>query len=156
MDNKEFAEVNAGKNFTYKGNYKVRLVGYSEETGLLIVSGLPFGWVALSRRDSDVLLVRASVISDKLYYVKPSDLVSYMEKNREFAEKHAGEYFLFANKTRVRVVGYCAGSYKLVLVSLPDNVHTFGWGIEYLDSKDVFTFPTKANKFWYVEIEQLK
>ena len=160
MDNKEFAEefaeINAGKNFMYREKYRVRVVGYNEDTGLLIVSGHPDGWSVFGRRDGDVLLVWVSVVSDGLYYVKPDDLSPYVEENKAFAEINAGKNFMYREKYRVRVVGYCADSFKMVLVSLPEHVHIFGWGRDQLDYKDIFTFETKAEEFWYVGIKDLK
>lgn len=78
-----------------------------------------------------------------------------METNKEFAEKHAGEYFMFG-KVKVQVVGYCSDNITNVLVSIPDNVHTFGWSRDVLASRDVFTFLSTANEFWYAGIEHLK
>ena len=74
--NKQFAELNAGRNFTLKGGYKVRLVGYNENNGLLIVTGHPDGWEAFKRDESDVFLAWVSVLFSRLYYVKPENLVS--------------------------------------------------------------------------------
>lgn len=153
---KEFAELYAGKNFMYMEKYRVCLVGYNEGTGLLIVSGHPKGWSVFNRHDGDVLLIWTKVIHDLLYYVKPDDLSPYAGKNKEFAEEHAGEYFLFENKTRVQVVGYRDDSFKSVLVYLPDHVRTIGWGRESLDTGDVFTFLPRADRFWCVDIDQLK
>ena len=153
---KEFAELNAGKDFIFNGKYKVRLIGYKENTCFLLVSGHPYGWCTFSRPEGAVLLVWADVMHDKLYYVKPDDLVLCPKPNKEFAEKHAGENFLFKNQTRVRLVGYRAESNTLVLVSLPNYVCTFGWSGYMLDAGDVFTIPSDTDRFWYVEVEQLK
>ena len=120
------------------------------------MSGHPDGWSAFSRRDGDVLLVWDGVVSNGLYYVKPDDLSPYDGKNKEFSEEHAGEYFLFEGRTKVRVVGYSSENDSLVLVSLPDHIHTFGWGRDSLNYRDKFTFPSESYKFWYAEIEQLK
>ena len=85
MDNKEFAEefaeINAGRYFTLKRGYKVRLVGYNEDNGLLIVSGHPHGWEASSRDEHDVFLSWVSVFLGRFYYVKPEDFVSSHEED---------------------------------------------------------------------------
>ena len=38
--------------------------------------------------------------------------------NKEFAEKHAGEYFLFENKIPLRVVGYCSENDHSILLAM--------------------------------------
>ena len=87
MNNKEFAEkfaeINAGENFIYRDKYKVCLVGYNEDTGLLIVSGHPKGWSVSNRHDGDILLMWTKVIHDLLYYDKPDDLSPYAGKSKE-------------------------------------------------------------------------
>ena len=72
-----------------------------------------------------------------------------MENNKEFAEKHAGEYFRFMNK-KVRVVGYCSRNSHSILVSVPKWAR-FGWSKDIMDGDDVLIVPSKANKFWYVD-----
>ena len=74
--------------------------------------------------------------------------------NREFAEKHMGEYFRFMDK-KVRVVGYCKGNDHSILVSVPKWAH-FGWGKWVMDGDDVLITPSRASKFWYVEENKLK
>ena len=74
--NKQFAEMNVGRYFTLKRGYKVRLVGYNEDNGLLIVSGHPHGWEVFKRDEHDVFLSWVSVLFSGLYYVKPEDFVS--------------------------------------------------------------------------------
>lgn len=74
--------------------------------------------------------------------------------NREFAEKHAGEYFLFRNK-KVRVVGYYGMNSNSILVSVPKRAN-FGWGKGAMDGDDVPVTPSRASKFWYVEENDLK
>lgn len=149
--NKQFAELNAGRSFTLKGGYKVRLVGYNENNGLLIVSGHPDGREAFKRDESDVFLAWVSVLFSRLYYVKPENFVSSHE---EFAEKHAGEYFRLMNK-KVRVVGYCSRNSHSILVSVPKRAR-FGWSKYLMDGDDVLIVPSKANKFWYVDENLLK
>ena len=75
--------------------------------------------------------------------------------NREFAEKHAGEYFRFRNK-KVRVVGYGAENSHSILVSIPKWVKSFGWGKEVMDGDDILIAPSRSSKFWYVEENKLK
>lgn len=72
--NRQFAEINEGENFTLSGGYRVRLVGYNEDTGLLIVSGHPYGWEVFDRDEHDVFLSWVGTFSGRLYYVKPEDL----------------------------------------------------------------------------------
>ena len=74
--------------------------------------------------------------------------------NKEFAEKHAGEYFLFENK-KVRVVGYCSRNSHSILVSVPKWAR-FGWGKDILDGDDVLIVPSRSSKFWYTDENQLK
>ena len=75
--------------------------------------------------------------------------------NKEFAEKHAGEYFLFRNK-KVRVVGYNEMNSHSILVSIPVWVRRFGWGKGVMDGDDILVIPSKASKFWYVDETYLK
>lgn len=82
--NKQFAEMNAGRYFTLKGGYKVRLVGYNEDNGLLIVSGHPYGWETFKRDEKDVFLSWVRTFFDRLYYVKPEDFVSSHEEEEEY------------------------------------------------------------------------
>ena len=68
--------------------------------------------------------------------------------DKEFAEKHAGEYFRFSNK-KVRVVGYRSRNSHSILVSVPKWTN-FGWGKGFMDGDDVLLIPSRASKFWYV------
>ena len=77
-----------------------------------------------------------------------------MKNNREFAEKHAGEYFMY-DKVRVRVVGYYAKDIQ-ILVSVPRGVNDFGWDRIVLDSDDVFVCKSRARKYHYVLKESLR
>ena len=78
-----------------------------------------------------------------------------MEKNnKEFAEKHAGEYFLFRNR-KVQVVGYYAKHSQSILVSVP-KWEGFGWGRLIMDRDDVLLIPSRASNFWYVNENDLK
>lgn len=74
--------------------------------------------------------------------------------NKEFAEKHAGEYFLFRNK-KVRVVGYRKGINRSILVSVPKWAG-FGWGWRLIDCDDVLVVPPRASNFWYINENDLK
>ena len=78
-----------------------------------------------------------------------------INNNREFAEKHAGEYFLCRNK-KVRVVGYCGMNSHSILVSIPKRVRSFGWGKDVMDGEDILVVPSRASKFWYVDETMLK
>ena len=69
--------------------------------------------------------------------------------NKEFAEKHAGEYFLFRNK-KVRVVGYYSRNSQSILVSVPKWTN-FGWGKGIMDRDDVLLIDSRSSKFWYVD-----
>ena len=69
--------------------------------------------------------------------------------NKEFAEKHAGEYFLYRSK-KVRVVGYCSRNSHSILVSVPKWVN-FGWGKGIMDRDDVLLIDSRSSKFWYVD-----
>lgn len=69
--------------------------------------------------------------------------------NKEFAEKHAGEYFRFSNK-KVRVVGYCSRNSHSILVSVPKWMN-FGWGKGIMDRDDVLLIDSRSSKFRYVD-----
>lgn len=69
--------------------------------------------------------------------------------NKEFAEKHAGEYFPYRDK-KVRVVGYCANNGHSILVSVPKWTN-FGWGKGIMDCDDVLLIDSRSSKFWYVD-----
>lgn len=76
-------------------------------------------------------------------------------KNKEFAEKNAGKYFLHMGM-KVRVVGYCSGNNHSIIVSLPKNEHGFGWSAQVLDEVDVFVTRSRASRFWYADGWELK
>lgn len=69
--------------------------------------------------------------------------------NKEFAGKHAGEYFQFSNK-KVRVVGYRNRNCHSILVSVPKWMN-FGWGKGVMDRDDVLLIDSRSSKFWYVD-----
>lgn len=76
-------------------------------------------------------------------------------KNKEFAEKNAGKYFLF-RKTMVRVVGYHRYNEHSILVSKGGKGCGFGWGAQVLDDDDVFVIRSRASRYLYVEEYELK
>lgn len=76
-------------------------------------------------------------------------------KNKEFAEKNAGKYFLF-RKAMVRVVGYHRYNEHSILVSKGGNGYGFGWGAQVLDDDDVFVIRSRASRYLYVEEHELK
>lgn len=64
MENKEFAEENAGKYFALRGGYKVRVVGYREANNCAIIVSVPkkknahdIGWSKLAMDEYDILLI---------------------------------------------------------------------------------------------------
>ena len=65
MENKEFAEANAGKYFALKGKgYKVRIVGYHKANNHSIIVSVPkkknahdIGWGKLAMDEYDILLI---------------------------------------------------------------------------------------------------
>lgn len=72
----------------------------------------------------------------------------------KFAEKHAGEYFLFRNR-KVRVVGYYAKNVQSILVSVPKWMN-FGWGKSIMDRDDVLLIDSRSSNFWYVNENDLE
>lgn len=76
-------------------------------------------------------------------------------KNKGFAEKHAGEYFLYG-KVKVRVVGYYAEDTQMILVSVPTRAKGLGWSESVLNSNDVLVVKSKAQKYFYVLKESLR
>lgn len=76
-------------------------------------------------------------------------------KNKEFAEKNAGKYFLF-RKTPVRVVGYHRYNKHSILVSRGENEYDFGWSAQVLDDDDVFVVRPEAARYLYVDEYALK
>lgn len=76
MENKEFAEKNAGKYFRYKGT-KVRVVGYNACDSSSIMVTIPrnkqwLWWSAEELDDDDVLLIRSKAL--KYRYVNQCEL----------------------------------------------------------------------------------
>lgn len=76
MENKEFAEKNAGKYFRYKG-MKVRVIGYNAYDSSSIIVSLPWarrdlGWRAEEWDSDDVLVVRSK--ASKYWYVNQWEL----------------------------------------------------------------------------------
>ena len=72
MENKEFAEKNAGKYFLYKG-MKVRVIGYCAYDSSSIIVSLPWarrvlGWRAEEWEDADVLVIRSR--ASRYWYVE--------------------------------------------------------------------------------------
>lgn len=63
MENKEFAEENAGKYFALRGGYKVRVVGYRGANYCAIIVSVPkknahdIGWSKLVMDEYDILLI---------------------------------------------------------------------------------------------------
>lgn len=74
--------------------------------------------------------------------------------NKEFAEKNAGKYFLFSG-SKVRVVGYNSDGTQII-VTVSRGKKSKGWHRDVLDHADILVIPTRASKFWYVDIEELK
>ena len=70
-------------------------------------------------------------------------------ENKEFAEKNAGKYFLYSG-LKVRVVGYNSDGTQIIVTFLR------GWGRRVLDPGDILVISTRASKFWYADIEELK
>lgn len=77
--------------------------------------------------------------------------------NKEFAEKNAGKYFALRGGYKVRVVGYCNENEHTIIVSVPKkNTHDIGWSKLSMDEYDILLIPSRANRFWYVAIAELK
>ena len=75
--------------------------------------------------------------------------------NKEFAEKNAGKHFLY-NGWKVRVVGYNSVGTQII-VTFPRGTKSIGWHRDdVLDREDILVISTRASKFWYVDIEELK
>lgn len=78
-----------------------------------------------------------------------------MRANEEFAKKNAGKYFLYRG-LKVRVVGYNSDGINII-VTFPRGTKSIGWGRYVLDPEDILVISTtRASKFWYVDIEELK
>lgn len=76
--------------------------------------------------------------------------------NKEFAEKNAGKYFAF-KRYKVRAVGYCKENGHSIIVSVPKkNAHDIGWSKLTMDEYDILLIPSRAARFWYVDIAELK
>nr|DAG77623.1 MAG TPA: hypothetical protein [Bacteriophage sp.] len=76
--------------------------------------------------------------------------------NKEFAEKNAGKYFAF-KRYKVRVVGYHEENNYEIIVSVPKkNAHDIGWSKLVMDEYDILLIPSRADRFWYVDIAELK
>ena len=75
-------------------------------------------------------------------------------KNKEFAEKNAGKYFLY-NGLKVRVVGYNSDGTQIIVTFLR-GPKSKGWSRAVFDQGDTLVIYTRASKFWYVDIEELK
>ena len=75
-------------------------------------------------------------------------------ENKEFAEKNAGKYFLYSG-LKVRVVGYNSDGTRII-VTFPGGTRSIGWSRYVLDREDILVVSTRASKFWYVDIEELK
>ena len=79
-NNRKFAEMNAGKEFNYKGE-KVRVIGHTKRKRLvyLIVSCRKNGWDAswLGRMPDHTVLVRTQ--AKKFKYVLPKDLTEWVK-----------------------------------------------------------------------------
>lgn len=74
--------------------------------------------------------------------------------NKEFAEKNAGKYFWHSG-LKVRVVGYYSVGTPII-VTFPRGTKSIGWHRDALDREDILVVSTRASKFWYVDIEELK
>lgn len=161
MENKEFAEKNAGKYFRYKG-MKVRVIGYCAYDSSSIIVSLPrnvrwLWWGAEELDDDDVLVIRSK--ARRYLYVNQCELSLLCETKRfeimndvMFAKAHAGEYF-HLGKYKVRVIGYDAdGAGDSVIID-----HPRGWAIEFADSTDVINWELcETGKCMYCKWEDLK
>lgn len=74
--------------------------------------------------------------------------------NKEFAEKNAGKYFRHSG-LKVRVVGYNSVGTQII-VTFPRGTKSIGWHRDALDREDILVVSTRASKFWYIDIEELK
>ena len=78
------------------------------------------------------------------------------KNNKEFAEKHAGEYFLLENKIPLRVVGYCSENDHSILLAMAQREPKLGWSAEVLEHTDVFVTRSRASRYCYADKESLK
>lgn len=77
-------------------------------------------------------------------------------ENKEFAEKNAGKYFALGGD-KVRVVGYREANNCMIIVSVPKkNAHNIGWSKLAMDEYDILLIPSRAARFWCVDIAELK
>lgn len=76
--------------------------------------------------------------------------------NKEFAKKHAGEYFLFENKIPVCVVGYCSENDHSILLAMLQREPELGWSARVLEHTDVFVTHSCASMYCYANKESLK
>ena len=79
-----------------------------------------------------------------------------MKNNKEFAEKHAGEYFLLKNKIPSRVVGYCSENNHSILLAMVQWEPKLGWSAKVLEPTDVFVTHSHASRYCYADKESLK
>jgi hypothetical protein len=81
-------------------------------------------------------------------------------ENKEFAEENAGKYFALRGGYKVRVVGYRGSNNCSILVSIPKkkkkNAHDIGWSRLVMDEYDILLIPSRADRFRYVDIAELK
>lgn len=75
--------------------------------------------------------------------------------NKEFAKKHAGEYFLYDDK-KVRVVGYCSENDHSILLAMLQQEPELGWSAKVLEHTDVFVTHSSASRYYYADKESLK
>lgn len=83
-------------------------------------------------------------------------------ENKEFAEENAGKYFALRGGYKVRVVGYCEANNCAIIVYVPKkkkkkkNAHDIGWSKLAMDEYDILLIPSRAARFWYADIAELK
>lgn len=78
-------------------------------------------------------------------------------ENKEFAEANAGKYFTLGWSCKVRVVGYREVNNRIIIVSVPKrNAHAIGWSKLAMDEYDILLIPSRAARFWYVDMPDLK
>lgn len=78
MENKEFAEENAGKYFALRGGCKVRVLGYRETTNYALIVSVPkrnahdIGWCKWAVDEYDILLIPSR--ANRFWYAGISEL----------------------------------------------------------------------------------
>lgn len=80
-------------------------------------------------------------------------------ENKEFAEENAGKYFALRRwGYKVRVVGYHGANNRAIIVSVPKKkkAHGIGWSKSVMDEYDILLIPSRAARFWYADIAELK